>query len=69
MSRQVSYDGHSGAVETLGLCEWTEDCPLGPGRVSFAGRRLKVPWYSPPGRYASVTDARETGEAARQRRM
>jgi hypothetical protein len=33
ISRQVSYEGHSAVVETMELCEWTEDCPLGPGRV------------------------------------
>ena len=50
--RQASYEGHSSASETMDLCEWTEDCPLGPGdRVTFAGKRLKVPWYSPPGNY------------------
>ena len=51
VSRRVSYEGHSSAVETMDLCEWTEDCPLGPGQITFAGRRLKVPWYSPPGSY------------------
>lgn len=51
VSRRVSYEGHSSAEETVDLCEWTEDCPLGPGQITFAGRRLKVPWYSPPGSY------------------
>mmetsp|Transcript_7542 Transcript_7542/g.19183 ORF Transcript_7542/g.19183 Transcript_7542/m.19183 type:complete len:193 (-) Transcript_7542:305-883(-) len=51
ISRQVSYEGHSGAEEKLDLCEWTEECPLGPGRTSFASRRHKVPWYSPGGSY------------------
>lgn len=52
VSREVSYEGNAADVESTDLCEWTEDCPLGPGRISFSGRRQKVPWYSPPGRYA-----------------
>ena len=41
-----------GIKETVPLCEWTEDCPIGGhGRQTVSGRRAKVPWYTPSGKY------------------
>ena len=41
-----------GIKETVPLCEWTEDCPVGGhGRQTVSGRRAKVPWYTPSGNY------------------
>ena len=41
-----------GIKEIVPLCEWTEDCPIGGhGRQTVSGRRAKVPWYTPSGKY------------------
>jgi len=41
-----------GIKEIVPLCEWTEDCPIGGhGRQTMSGRRAKVPWYTPSGKY------------------
>ena len=42
----------SGNKETLPACEWTDECPIGGvGRTTVSGRRAKVPWYTPTGKY------------------
>lgn len=43
---------NQGIKESVALCEWTEDCPIGGhGRQTVSGRRAKVPWYTPSGKY------------------
>jgi len=42
----------AGVKEAIAMCEWTEDCPIGGhGRQTISGRRTKVPWYTPSGKY------------------
>ena len=49
---EVEMQSHQGIKESVALCEWTEDCPIGGhGRQTVSGRRAKVPWYTPSGKY------------------